>query len=334
MIQIKQALGRLAAYGALAAVGLTILLWSSAFVGIRAALEEYTPGSLMLLRYLVASATLLVYAVFTGMRLPEKGDLPAIALFGFLGFTVFNLGVGYGAVGVSAGSTSLLVSTAPIFTALIAASFLKERLGALGWIGICVSFAGAALISLGEGAGLSFEPRALLVLLAAASESIYFVLQKPYLKRYGPIELTAYAVWAGTFFMLIFSPGLVGEVRNASLGTTMTVVYLGVFPAVVAYASWTYALSRASASRVASSLYVMPVLTFLIGWWWLEEVPGNTIVLGGAIALLGVMLANARGRVAGKPERPDAGSGERTDATLPGIRASDRSEATGTLPRR
>lgn len=333
-MQLKQGLGKLmAAYGALAAVGLTIFLWSSAFVGIRAALEEYTPGSLVLFRYLVASAVLLVYAMLTGMRLPEKRDLPAILLFGLLGFTVFNLGVSYGAVGVSAGSTSLLVGTAPIFTALLAAAFLKERLRVLGWLGICVSFIGAALISFGEGKGLHFEPRALLVLLAAASESVYFVMQKPYLRRYGPIEFTAYAVWAGTFFMLIFSPGLVGEVRNASLGATLTVVYLGVFPAVVAYASWTYALSRASASRVASSLYVMPVLTFLIGWWWLGEVPGSITVLGGVIALLGVVLANARKKGAEKTESLAAESVEQADHLLPGTRTTTHSETTGT-PRR
>lgn len=74
----------------LAALGVTLLFWASAFAGIRAGLEAYAPGHLALFRFLVASAVLAVYAMLTRMRLPEKRDLPAILLLGFLGITVYH----------------------------------------------------------------------------------------------------------------------------------------------------------------------------------------------------------------------------------------------------
>ena len=98
-----------------------------------------------------------------------------------------------------------------------------------------VSILGVVLISLGEGFGV--EPGALLVLLAALSTSAYFVLQKPYLSRYGSFGFTAYAVWAGTLFLLPFACGLLVEARRAALGPTLAAAYLGVFATIAAYAS-------------------------------------------------------------------------------------------------
>ena len=101
--------------------------------------------------------------------------------------------------------------------------------------GVTVSILGVVLISLGEGFGV--EPGALLVLLAALSTSAYFVLQKPYLSRYGSFGFTAYAVWAGTLFLLPFACGLLEEARRAALGPTLAAAYLGVFATIAAYAS-------------------------------------------------------------------------------------------------
>lgn len=153
----------------LLALGLTIFFWASAFAGIRVGLESYSPSHVALLRFLVASAALAVYAAVRRMRLPELSDLPAVMLSGFLAFTVYHVALNYGEVTVSAGSASLLVNTAPIFTALFAAAFLGERVGTLGWAGMGVSFFGAALISFGEGEGFSLDPGAPLVLLSCSS---------------------------------------------------------------------------------------------------------------------------------------------------------------------
>ena len=280
----------------LIALGVTLLFWASAFAGIRAGLEAYAPGHLALFRFLVASVMLAGYAVSTRMRLPDKRDLPAILLLGFLGITVYHTALTYGEVTVTAGAASLLIAFAPVCIVLLAAVFLGERLRVWGWLGIAVSFAGVVLIALGEGEGVQFNTGAFLILLAAFSASLYIVFQKRYLIKYSAIQFTTYAIWAGTLFLLVFLPGLAQTIRIAPLDTTLAVVYLGVFPAALAYVTWTYALSRAPASIVASFLYLSPVLAILIAWVWLGEMPVALSLIGGFISLSGVILVNVRGR--------------------------------------
>jgi hypothetical protein len=127
------------------AVVAAVFFAASAFPGISAGLEGYSPEHLALLRFLAASFVLAIYTVFSGIR------LPAVALAGFLAFSVYNVLLGYGQRTVPAGTASLLIASIPAFTAFLAVAFLRERLGARGWAGIMVSFLGVALISFGKG---------------------------------------------------------------------------------------------------------------------------------------------------------------------------------------
>lgn len=278
------------------AVAVTLIFWASAFAGIKVGLREYRPGHLVLLRFLTASAVLFIYAVLTKMPLPEKKDIIKILVLGFIGITIYHIALTYGELRVTAGSAGLIIASAPIFTAILAIFFLKEHMKIWGWLGVFLSFFGIILVVMGEGEDVSFEPAALLVLLSAISTSIFFVFQKPLLKKYSPLAFTSYAIWSGTLFQLVFLPGLFQSIREASLESTIAIVYMGIFPAALAYVTWAYVLSHISASVAGSYMYISPVLVILIAWVWVNEIPTVLSMVGGFLALMGVIIVNIWGK--------------------------------------
>lgn len=282
--------------GVLLALGTTVFLWASAYAGIRIGLEDYGPGQVALFRLGTASLVLAAYALATGMRLPEVRDLPAVFALGFLAFAVYHVSLNHGELTVGAGAAGVLIATAPVITALLAALLLRERLKAAGWVGMALSFAGAAVISLDEGEGFALDTGALFILVSAVCVSVYFVLQKPYLRKYGALAFTTYAIWAGTLFALVYLPGLAEQAGSASASVTLTLIYLGVLPTAVAYVTYAHAFSRMDASIAASFLYLVPVLAYLIAWVWIGEVPTLASLFGGLIVLAGVVLVNTKGR--------------------------------------
>jgi drug/metabolite transporter (DMT)-like permease len=295
---------------AFAAAG-TVLLWASAFPAIAVAVRGLGPAGLAVARLAVASAALAAAAPLMGVRRPKLGDLPLIALCGLAGMTGYQLLLNAGERVVPAGTASLLVATAPVYASLLAVAFLGERATRRRWAGSAVALAGTALIAASH--GLGFGTSALIVLAAAVLQAIFHTAQKPLLARYTGFEVTAYAMWAGTVFILPWTGSLLralwGPGAHAGGAAIGSAVFLGLAPSAAGFVLWAYAMARMDVGRVTVSLYLVPAAAIGISLVWLGEIPGPAELTGGAIALAGVVLASGGGsRVAAGDE--DRGGGQ------------------------
>src|SRR3990167_2330255 len=279
------------AYQTKIALIITTFLWASAFVGIRMGLHDYSPEGLALLRYLVASFCMgIVY-----FRLPYKTTMSvkhilALLMIGAIGIGFYNISLNYGEITVTSGMASFIISQSPIITTFLAVIFLGEKINHLRLWGFLVSFIGIACISLGEKKGFKWEHGVLYILLATIAGGCFSVLQKPFLKKYHIIEVTTYVIWGGTLFLAFYGSHLRHDLLTASYQSTLTVLYLGIFPAALGYLSWSYVLSKIPASRAVSFLYFMPFVATILGWMILNEVPMFMSLIGGLLAIAGVWL--------------------------------------------
>ena len=158
-----------------AALATTVLVWASAFAAIREAVRALGWAPLPVRPRPVGGpgAGGRPAAGGVGGRAPR--DLPLLALCALSGMTAYQVLLNAGEVSVPAATASLLVNVAPIFTALLAAALLGERLTAMGWCGVLLGFAGAGLIAVAAGGGVRLSGGALLVLGAAAAQATFFV---------------------------------------------------------------------------------------------------------------------------------------------------------------
>lgn len=270
----------------------TVVLWASAFVGIRAAGEDLSPGALSLARLLVGSAALGALVLVRQERFPARRDLPAIALCGALWFGLYNVVLNAAERLVDAGTAAMLVGVGPVLIAIFAGALLGEGFPRSLFVGCAIAFAGVVVIGLATSErGLDAGLGALLCLVAAFAYAGGVVIQKPLLKRAPALQVTWLACSVGAFACLPFAPTLLRELGEADAPAVGWVVYLGVFPTAVAFTTWAYALARTTAGRMGATTYLVPPLAVLMGWMVLGEVPPALALLGGALCLVGVAVS-------------------------------------------
>ena len=275
------------------AILFVVIAWSSAYVGIRAGLESYSPGGLALLRFIIASVAIyFIYSRRVKRTNIKWQDLLLALLTGAIGIGIYNIALNNGELVVSAGMASFIISQSPVITTVLAVIFLKERVTLYGMIGMLISIFGVGLIALSKMEQFDFYIGIVFVLIATIVGGLYSILQKPLLQKYHAIDIAAYAIWGGALTLLVFIPDLLQDIQHASLPATLTVVYLGLIPAALAYLAWCYILSQIPASRAVSFLYFCPLVATFIEWIWLDEVPTLMALAGGLIALTGVWLIN------------------------------------------
>ncbi|WCB96060.1 hypothetical protein DSM104299_04814 [Baekduia alba] len=269
----------------------TVVLWASAFVGIRAAGKDLSAGSLTLARLLVGTAALATLAIVRRERLPPRADVPRLLAVGVLWFGIYNLALNEAERHVDAGTAAMLVNVGPVLIAVLAGTVLKEGFPPTLVAGCAVAFAGAILIGAATSDGLTPSWGAVLCLVAALTYAIAVVAQKPLLATTSPLTITTLACATGMVCCLPFAPQLASEAQDAGTTALVWSAYLGLFPTAIAFTTWAYALSHTTAGRMGATTYLVPPLATLFGWAYFGETPPGLALAGGVLCLAGAALA-------------------------------------------
>jgi drug/metabolite transporter (DMT)-like permease len=285
---------------ALGAALITVVVWASAFVGIRDLVDVFSPGSIALGRLSVALLALGIVVWRTGWRPVARRDLVLIVASGIAWFAFYNLALNEAERHVDAGTAAMLTNLGPIFIAVFAAVFLGESLPQRLLAGIAIAFGGAVLIGLAtSGAASGSESSVVGIVLCVVAALLYgmgVTFQKPALRNVSPLQVTWIACLTGWLICLAFTPTLITELQTADAAGIGWLVYLGLFPTSIGFLTWTYALRRTDAGRLGATTYLVPPIAIVISWLLLGEVPPALAIVGGAACIVGVIVARSSPR--------------------------------------
>ncbi|HFV7379359.1 TPA: DMT family transporter [Staphylococcus aureus] len=271
----------------------TIILWGSAFPMIKIALNDFSAESLSAFRLILATIILLPFVIIKKLPTPELRDIPVIFILGFCGFVIYHTALNFGETLISAGISGILVSTTPIFSSALAYIFLKEHFSKWNWLSSLVAFIGISIISISKDDYTTINVLGVfIILLASFSESLYFTFQKKYIEKYGFIAFTLYTIMASSPFMLIFIPEIINDIHGATFTSIVSVLYLAIFPTIIPYVLLAYIVKSVGVSDATMSLYLTPIISLLLSYLLLDELPTTLAIIGGLITLLGVSLSN------------------------------------------
>lgn len=279
-------------------VFLAIVFWGLSFVATKAALQEVSPITVIFTRFAIGVVVLfLILAVRRKPMLPPRKAVPMLLVMGFVGIFVHQLLQSYALTMTTAVNTGWLIGISPIWSAILAAAILHERFGLMKVAGLVVGCAGALIvITHGELSGgmlqLPSTRGDLLILASTLNWSIYTILGHPVIREIGPTRATSGGMLFGTLMLAPFFivPQKWHELsRLTSTGWT-AILFLAIACSALGYLFWYGALEKIEASRVASFLYLEPLVTLAAAVALLGEPVTTSTIIGGVTVLAGVVL--------------------------------------------
>lgn len=277
-----------------------VVVWGASFIATKVALRDISPVTVVWLRFSMGIAILgMAVALRKQFSLLNKREWAYFALLGFLGITFHQWLQSNGLQTSEAGTTAWIVSTTPVFMALLGWVVLKERLGLVKVIGIALALAGVLLvISDGDLSSISFQgfgqPGDMLIMISAVNWAVFSVLSRRGLKAHPATLMMFYVMLFGWLFtsVLFFGTQDPSQISNLTFNGWMGVAFLGIFCSGLAYIAWYDALQALSTAETGVFLYIEPLVAVVVAFFVLSEAITLASLLGGAIIIAGVWLVN------------------------------------------
>jgi drug/metabolite transporter (DMT)-like permease len=270
-----------------------VLIWGSAAAVLRGAALDLSPGNSIAVRYLLIAAIAIPGLIITGGWRVAKADWSRLLFTGIFGMALFNYGVNEGFARVEAGLGTVVTMVEPIFIAILAVIFLKEKLPRAIWPGTFLCLVGAAILFWPSIAQTTTTPVSWsgigFLMICCTGWAIYTIAAKPLLERYSSLAIT---LWT----MLIAAP-IMWALADKNLWTLLTtldsknwfqVLYLVGPNALIGNFLWNFGAKDLSGSVTGAFLYLIPVFGALSGWLLLGEAITLRFIAGAALMLAGV----------------------------------------------
>jgi drug/metabolite transporter (DMT)-like permease len=280
-------------FKALAALIFTVVIWGFAPALVRGFSLAAGPWDSMFIRLTSVALVCVVLLPFSGAHIARKDWLRLIiaSCVGMFGYFVGSI---YGFTFIGAGPGGLLMATQPLIIAVLASMLGTERLGLSTILGFAVSFAGTLYLVAGDLTLTGSNPilGALCIIGCSIAFGINVVLSKPLVQTYGPLKITFIGMILTAVPALVFyRPEVWGIITSLNWKAWASLFYLGPIGTIIAVIAWNYAVGQLSPTTVGGSLYVVPVLSYVGGWLFLNETIGIQTLMAGAIILAGVAIA-------------------------------------------
>jgi drug/metabolite transporter (DMT)-like permease len=280
-----------------AAAAVTGILVGAAMVATRFVIDQTSPASLALLRYLIGFCCLLPPVLLSARVRFERRDLLPIGLLGITQFGVVILLLNYALQFIPSSRASLIFATFPLLTMIIAAALGYERVTLAKALGVMLTIVGVGL-ALGEkavqpGSLASGWTGELAVLAGALSGAICSVLYRPYLRKYPTLPVSAVAMLAAVMFLAVFAAGegFFSALPRFTTGGWLAVGFVGISSGIGFYL-WLWALNHSTPTNVTVFLALSPVTATVLGALFLAERISAMSLLGLICVALGLWLAH------------------------------------------
>lgn len=279
-----------------------VVVWGASFIATKIALQDLSPVTVVWLRFAMGVVILgLAVSLRKQFYWLKRSEWLYFALLGFLGIA-FHQWLQSNALETSeASTTAWIVSTTPVFMAILGWVVLKEKLPWIKIAGILLAFVGVLLVVYdGRLSAISLrsfgKPGDILILISAINWTVFSVLSRRGLKTHPATLMMFYVMLIGWVLtsILFFATENVAQVSNLTTRGWVAIAFLGVFCSGLAYIAWYDALQALTTAQTGVFLYIEPLVAVVVAFFILGEAITPASVLGGGIIFLGIWLVNRK----------------------------------------
>lgn len=278
------------------------LIWGINIPIMKIGLDQIDGFVFNAVRLIVSVAVLAVFAWNERRRERRRQQVPAtkirfryLLVYGLMVGAIYQVAFLLGVERTTSGNTALIISTVPMWTALLARIFISEKISRMAWVGLMVALAGTVIVAFQKGDVTGDSEHLLgniIILMAALMWSAGTVYSRPLLKTISPLQLSAIGAAVGLPVHLTLAWGRYSESLAAlqSGQLWLIILYSGVLSSGLALPMWSFGVRHAGAAHAAIIQNLIPVVAIIAAWITRNEPATQAQILGGALIVSGLVI--------------------------------------------